>query len=459
LDGKIQNQGKIKNVTLLPDTQIIGGTISGRVKGDTKQPATLTAVTIAAETTLQNVVIGKDSVIDSKAVLESGALLQNVTISSQGIVSGGTLTGDIQIQVGGQLQDVTLEPHTQIRGGTLSGKISGDPTQPVTAILQDVKIAEGTTLQYVVIGEGADFEYSNIRLGEGVRFETNSLIPEDIELGTILGQHTNTIFGQYAVRLKDDVLYNSAIDGILGAINGLPQLKNFGWELTQDPETGYLFLEIENIRYAVLPTQVRQVLRKQIAKSIPSGMTVDNDGTVTFITHTGRQVKTQPVVQAPQALTNALRELGLNQVMMLENGNIKVPTTNGYYFMARASLFATQVDMPLGLVANQLPVYLVFENNGNHHRQFIYPAAADPEALYALSENNPDIIPSNDGRITIRIGNRKYQGVLDYVVTTGQPQTTEQLQLHNTADQNGDGCNDYRIDYPNGDSQILFCLQ
>jgi len=144
---------------------------------------------------------------------------------------------------------------------------------------------------------------------------------------------------------------------------------------------------------------------------------------------------------------------------MLENGNLKILINDGAYIMTRAASYALEVAMgtPLGVIgitANSLS--FVFEDQTGHYRlQPIFPAAAEPEALYALSQNETDIVLKADGQMRLKINGYVYEGLFDYLVTTGHMPTTK-AQILDIGDINGDGSKDYRINYPNGDSQIVF---
>ncbi|MDM8558774.1 Calx-beta domain-containing protein, partial [Candidatus Parabeggiatoa sp. HSG14] len=445
MSGNIQNQGEIQNVTLQPETHITGGTISGHIRGSVPLPPVTSS---GIETTVEST---------------TSPILTSVTIAQDTIVEQVVIDGNIQNL--GQVQNVTLLPDTYLVGGTVSGKISGPLPQftdesivvaQPPAILSNLTVATKTTLTHVMIGDNVLFE-KEVILGEGVSFERNGQIPLNMDLASVLGRKATSILGQYAVNLSGDVLSNSAYGGILGAINGLSQLKNNGLKLTQGNNLGLLNLDVGEMRYAVLPMQVTQIFNAQVSQELPMGVHFDPTDKITFITHTGREVITHPVIQAPEAFNNTLRGLGLNEATMLTNGNFKVQAHDGIYYTARASLFSTQVsaEMPLGLFSDQTGYYFVFEDETkNRRQQYMYPAAADTEAL---SSDNYEVKIKYDGQIIAQRENRRYQGRLNYVVTKNQKRDSG-LRVFDIVDVNGDGYGDYRIDYPNGDSQVIFHL-
>jgi hypothetical protein len=420
----------------------------------------------------------KPPVID--CFYENKGTLQDIKVTKQGTLSGGTLGGDILNE--GVIQDVTLLAKTSISGGLerglIRGTISSDPAERAT--LTEVDIAPETTLSNIIIGRRTQLD-SSVILKTGVCFEDNTVIPS-VDLGEILGRLSTPYLNLNAVRLTEDVLCLPARGGIVGAINGLDELKK--WVLTQNPGTGYLELTVENLHYTVLPIQVHQILRQQVAKAMPQGLFINPDGKVTFITHTSREIVALPVVQDPPALQQELKRFGLKPMTMQPNGNLTVPLANGAYYNARPDLFSIEMldSIPVGLdsakaewLSNVVTTFLVFEQSATavtpnplpagpgsgtqRRKQFMYPAAADPEALYALSQDSQTVLKL-DGRVCLYMGTgtqkRSYQGLLDYLVTPGTP--SEEVKVLIIKDVNGDGLADYQIVYPNGDKQMMYRL-
>ncbi len=418
--------------------------------------ATPSTVSVTIMTSQPNLCEIINNTVDCLIIREKDSpILENIHITSRGALIGSRLAG--QIHNAGWLQNTLLLPNTTVTGGYISGSLSGQPEQPVTTLLRQVEVIAGTNLKYVGIGEGTQVN-DQTHLGEGVCFEANDLIPNQ-NLSNLLGHTEQAVLGQSAVKLKRDVLCQSAIGGLLGAINDLPQLKNVGWELTQDPSTGLLNLAMENLHFAALPLQVKQVLTEEMVDELPLGITFPASGQVIFYTHTGRKIITYPVIQAPLALQAQLHQLGLNTVNLLVNGNIEVPLANGSYFVARADLVAKRVspERPIGLNYTTRPISLVFaDETGNPWQQMLYPVAAYPEELDKLAASSPSTTQlTSTGQIKIRYKGYWYEGTLDYLVTPNQQSRASDLQWINTNDLNGDGCNDSWIYYPTGEKQAL----
>ncbi|MDM8566508.1 Calx-beta domain-containing protein [Candidatus Halobeggiatoa sp. HSG11] len=378
-------------------------------------------------------------------------LIKDVVVEPYGTIDGGILQG--KIQNSGLIQNVTLTSDTVVESGTIAGNIVGQigANNCMLPLLKGVNIEDGTTLSNVIISSDSSFDPINVKLSTGILFEDNSLIPNDIRLEAILGyMPIEPVFGRQVAILTNDVLCHINQNGILGVINELYDVRNKIGRMKQHDKYGYLYAYFGEERYAFSPTRVKHILRTQVIDSIPQDVIIDNDGKVTFITHLGREVIAHPVVQAPDIFNEALLALDLEPAIMLDNGNIQVNTHNSYFYQARADLTATITTEPLGLYTDKFPVRLVLTDSDQHRQQFIYPAANDTETLYAL----PDTKLTYEGMLTVQINNRSYTGLLDYMVTKG---THNELSIQDIDDINGDGCPDYLLNYPNGNSQIIFC--
>jgi len=426
------------------------------------------SVSIGTPNTTQMTIIDNDpggctSLEKIDCYYQNKGTLTDIIITEVGTVSGGTLGGTVQSL--GVIEDLNLASGAEILGGIVRGSITGNKENP--ALLSGVTIEANTKLTNVVIATGAKLE-DNIQLGHNVRFAFNHLIP-NTNLTSLLGYVNTDFAGQKTVNLSTDVLEYPAIGGILGAMNSLYEIQEAGVELQQHPETGVLTFQWQGKDYSTLPTQVNQVLRKQVEQDISMGVYLNDDGSIRFITYTGREIVTYPVVQYQDALKAALADMNLNTVTLSQQGIITVPFATGEYYCARAALSSTTA--PTGATGgiyseamqgiNASVIYLNYSNdNGVMQKHYLYPTAAHPESLYGLSADSESVL-NNDGYAEIHVNSgifkKTYRGYFDYAITSSN-ETNDLIRVKTVADRNVDGRDDYQITYPNGDKQLLYAL-
>ncbi|MEK7990383.1 MAG: Calx-beta domain-containing protein, partial [Thiotrichaceae bacterium] len=80
LTGNIENEGVLEDVTLTAGTVITGGTIQGSVAGNPEKPALLKNVTIASGTKLDNVIIGRGSIVAEDVILGENVRFTDNTV-------------------------------------------------------------------------------------------------------------------------------------------------------------------------------------------------------------------------------------------------------------------------------------------------------------------------------------------------------------------------------------------
>jgi hypothetical protein len=158
-------------------------------------------------------------------------------------------------------------------------------------------------------------------------------------------------------------------------------------------------------------------------------------------------------VQSPEVLRSALRAWGLSEISAQENGTLHVSAEGGYY-SARPDLLATSLteQMSEGIYTDEATAFLLFsDEQGQLRQQFLYPAAANPEALFT---SDTTVILELNGHVFLQMGGKTYEGVLDYWVSVGEQRN--EVQIEDIEDMNGDGLLDYQIHYPNGEQQVMF---
>lgn len=384
-------------------------------------------------------------------------LISDVWITPDTLVSGGgKLSGQIKNE--GIIENAQLLSGTTINGGILRGTISGFAAAPATI---NATIEAGTKLEHVIIAVGSTVD-PVVEIGEGVRFAANSIIPPGLVLTRALPYILEPIGQRKAVNLLFDVVPTA--DNLLSAINALPDLRLNGLAFVQSLETGGLFITLGTDLITLVPTAVYQ---RRLEQEI--GITVFDDGSVEFVTASGRVVVAQPALQEATALQSVLMKLELAGFTTQASGNLVVAAHDQLYFTARPQHRAPVIEsfIPLGLIAVPSPLVQGLEQfilryvdkDGVRRQQFLYPVTAHLQELKELLAAIPgasSVDFYDDGSVAVKIRERTYTGVFAYEVVPGEARPVAQILT--LPDQNGDGSEDVKILYTNGDQQIGYLI-
>ncbi|OQY47082.1 MAG: hypothetical protein B6247_27020, partial [Candidatus Parabeggiatoa sp. nov. 2] len=429
LSGQITNSSQVGgvfiDVHLAANTSVTGGAVLGEISGEADAPASLKNVRVKSDSRLTNVILAEKVQLDGKATFADS---------------------------------VRLGPNLRIKGGTVQGALMGEPQAP--AMLEDLEVQADSTLTNVIIGDNVQLD-KNVVLGKGVRFTRQADMPTGVELIDLLPDlSADEIEGVSYPKRADfsaDVLEPS--DGILSAINELPELKDNAWVIRQDAELSIMELSVDNVRFAVLPVSVKKA-------TTSASVEMQELQRVRFITDTGLKVLTEPALQMPSALQSALMALGFSEFTVQTNGNLQIPAPEGVWFSARPDWFSIEQasETEMGLKFKDSPyggglilTSLVFtDREGKRREQLFSPAIAQPATLYSLAK---DVSVEAHGLVSFKLDSQTYRGVVDYVVTQDSEATTDTLQVEPIPDVNGDGIEDVMLIYPNGERQTMFVVE
>lgn len=458
LAGDILNEGWLSSSTVLEGATLQGGTVTGDLINEgtvadinfvghiLKGGQLAGTITVNSDTDLglgilDSVSLLPDAIVNGGAItgdIDNQGTLSDVTVKKEGIVTGGTLQGEIENN--GLLQDVDLAEETRIKGGRLGGKVKGKHN----AFIEGAEILEGSELSYVTIGKGTRLK-RGVKIGVGVRFIANGLIPLGIDLTAAL----SISFAEnmpFTIDMNSDVLADSETPSLLEQVNELPELEEN--QLVQNATNGHLELHKGGIRFAVLPMQM-----KQGKTSKPGKLTVNPDDSVVFLTAPGREILTYPIIQDMPALTEAVAELGIDEVTVQEEAILTAEVEEGKV-VARTDIAATPVgeDEPLGLFPSDSPntLRLVFEDEtGQKRQQLIYSTCAYPNAL---DENALTL--GNDGSASFTVEGEHYQGIFDYKVSSSEDAEQNDQSVFTPIFEN-ERMIGFEVTYPNGETQTL----
>jgi hypothetical protein len=283
-------------------------------------------------------------------------------------------------------------------------------------------------------------------------------IPEGLDLTHLLP--TITWLFADSVDLSKNVL----IDGLtlLEEINAIPELKNNNLVFSQSPDTGNLILPIGKELMVLRPVTVRQGSEED---ALNPRMDTHPEGEVTFTTETGQQIIAVPTVQNQTAMQVALKEVGITEFEITVEGNLKVEV-GGQTIIVRPDLYSYSTDLPLefelvpsSMVGLSELVFRFKDAYSVNRQQKFYPVPANKAELRSKLQGYPGasaVTFFNNGKVSLKIGSRTYSAVFDYLPTSGTINTATQLLI--IPDRNGDGSEDIRIFYANGDEQVLYMM-
>ncbi len=384
--------------------------------------------------------------------IENQGLISDVHILPESILNGGKLSKTILNE--GIIENVLLDGNTIINGGIVRGTIKGFSNAPATL---NAQIAAGTQLSNVIIGKNSQISAEAI-IGEGVIFMTNRSIPEGLDLTHLLPTIT-WLFAE-SVDLSKKFLRDGLT--LLEEINAIPELKNNHLVFSQSPDTGNLILPIGKELMVLRPVTIRQGSKED---ALNPRMDIHPDGEVTFTTKTGLQIIAVPTVQNQTAMQVVLKEIGLTEFELTIEGNLKVKI-GGKTITVRPDLYSYSTDLPLelGLVPSSMAglselVFRFKDAYGVNRQQKFYPVPANKAELRSKLQGYPGataVTFFNNGKVSLKIGSRTYSAVFDYLPTSGSMNTVTQLLF--IPDRNGDGSEDLRIFYANGDEQVLYLM-
>lgn len=410
--------------------------------------------------TLKNRVILEGVVVTGGNVagtIDNRGVLFDVSILADAVVTGGRLAGNITNQ--GIVENVTLNGDASVNGGVLRGEITGD-TDGVSSV--NGRVLTGSRLSFVTIGSAATLD-AGVVIGPGVTFQDNATIPVDLDVTAAFPALLDGVTGGSVITLDSDLVKGTPT--LLEQINAIPGFAEAGLVFTQNARN-QLSVTYQGILFTALPTRIRQS-----AKGV--GLYNQHDGSVEFVTYTHRSILAQPAINQAEDLLAVLQAAGMTEISAVgDSGNYSVTFDPQTRFVFRPDLMATPDTSasayPLQPMAAPLTgrehlrwhfttPCLVSPCVDTRYQQPMYPAAAFPDSLIAAINTFPgarDATLHHNGVVTVSIGVTRYQGLLDYPVVRGD-NPGGITQLIGIADVNGDGMDDLRVVYPNGESQTL----
>ncbi len=263
-----------------------------------------------------------------------------------------------------------------------------------------------------------------------------------------------------ALSCADNVSYAQRPDlaaaGVLEGVNSIPLIQIAGWQFEQQAEYGYLSVMLGSDRYAVQPLGLQ-------ATTTTEGAGLQPPDTLYFTTSAGVELIAPPAIQAPCALQAALAALQLPKYNVLSNGNLRIELSDSSWILARPSLIASPASegansdlLSIGMVENTgiFSLLYTFTEASQMWQQMLLPMPADETAfMSAVTEYDR----SSSGRISFSYEAQSYQGMFDVLVSQGEASGSFSIQA--MGDVNGDGFEDYQVNFADGVQQLFYGMQ
>jgi len=361
------------------------------------------------------------------------------------------------------VEDLPEDPEAPLEDVTVIGT-------PETPVVIENRIIKGTVrIAYAVVVNVTVQVGGRLVVGPGVKFRKRSSIPAKLELTPLFPKInvSSRVEGLTTTFEAVDLTTTSVIEDAPPVLDDIKVVLGTE-DVTQNEENGNIEVDLGDVMYSVCPVEVEQAEEDEEPQ-----VTVEDDGTVIFITLRGQKVKARPVAQNSVSLVSTLSKYSFSDLNFNITGELKVKKTPDRRHRAgRPALWSEVVsvdveegsfDVDSPYIMNRKIVGYVFKDKkGKKRRQLVYPAAAYPELLTSIqvSDSNASGVELyQDGMIYFAIGSRYHIGVLDYeITTTTTTSVSAGVEFSITTDMNGDNVSDALITYPTGETQTIFLI-
>lgn len=281
----------------------------------------------------------------------------------------------------------------------------------------------------------------------------------------------------------------SATTTILDTINRIPELKITSLVGAQSTTNGILEIPVGNTSFHILPYSARQ------ASTSTGAIFLNQDQSGRMVTDEGLQINFQPAMANTAVLQSRLSSMSLPKMVITKNGYLtvqrnqgpplfdldstgKLVINNSFYdhYNLRPSITSTLAATnatqevylhphPNAALPNEVYIQVVYPAGTPLRQQLLTTAPAIGSeyinALLALSGVS-NVRFEEYGLSSFQFNGRTLRMYADIIVRRVDPKTyagaTPATGLFGTQDLNGDGTEDFKMVYSNGDEQYFFIL-
>ncbi|MES3006523.1 MAG: Calx-beta domain-containing protein [Pseudomonadota bacterium] len=320
---------------------------------------------------------------------------------------------------------------------------------------------------------------------------TLTIVNDDADFTAGLTKITPTRTGvtqSPVINLSQPSPFNSK-NSLLQAVNRIPELTITTLSALQSG-AGIMTIAVGDATYHLLPYTASKV-----SSTTKPAIFVNQDSSGRIITDEGLQIGFQPALAAVDVLQTQLTAMKLPKLTITEQGNItvqrnqgppqldldssgKLVINNAFYdrFNLRPAVVSTLAPAgstvglhmhphPNSRLPNEVYLRVVYSSGTQLRQQLLTSAPAITDELVAGLMAIKDVTKvrvEEFGIISFTFNGRQLYVYADLIVRRVDPTTyagsTLKTGLFNVSDLNGDGSEDFRMVYSNGDEQTFFYI-
>lgn len=307
----------------------------------------------------------------------------------------------------------------------------------------------------------------------------------------LIDMSTDMITQPEALDLKQPSVVDSE-QTYVELINRIPVLTIGDIEIDQ-LSSGLIEIPLGDDKFYFRPFTIRRNLT-----SAQAGITLSGDGKATFVTDNLLIIEAQPALAGISVLQDGLTEVSLPEIMITEEGNLTIQAdqgpppvetnsngelviNNSFYdrWNFRPQSVATLSSatsegsglLPHPTLTNESLVYVIFKDGSDYRRQLLTPAPIDSSELESALRSRLGVVAVQFrelGLVDFSVASSSFAGFAgashfklfaDYMIRRVENFNTGMVGFKDMTDVNGDGVNDFRMVYPNGEEQYFFTVE
>jgi len=312
---------------------------------------------------------------------------------------------------------------------------------------------------------------------------TVSIVDDDMDFTPGLNQISfddDNISQQNLVDLNQASLIDSTLS-FIDTINQIPVLQTTELIAEQNND-GLIVIQVGSDKFYLRPTSVVRAL------STNPSIVIADDHSGYLTTADGVNIEFQPALQGLSLLQEELATVDLPEIEVTENGNLtiqvdqgpppleqngdgEVVINNSYYdrYNLRPLSVASLIDaesqglvlLPHPNYPNEVLLGVIFSDESEFRQQLLTPSPFDAMEFaeqLELFTGVTDVSIGNYGLVTFMSGEESITLFSDYFVRRVPEFDDSMVGVYAAADVNGDGVDDLRMVYSNGDEQFFFVM-